>query len=81
VSESLQYLLFPLLIVLALMSLWVRDLLAAVFLLSGYSLLSAIVLSLMNAADVSFTEAAVGAGLTSVIFLLAIAATTRRSVD
>lgn len=77
----LQYLLFPLLILLAVVSLTVRDLLGAVFLLGGYSFLAAMVLSLMGAPDVSFTEAAVGAGITGVFFVLAIARTTRRSED
>jgi uncharacterized MnhB-related membrane protein len=35
----------------------------------------------MGAPDVSFTEAAVGAGLTGVFFVLAIAGTSRRSPD
>jgi energy-converting hydrogenase B subunit D len=77
----LEYLLFPVLLVLAVVSLQVRDLLAAVFLLGGYSFLSAVVLSLMGAPDVSFTEVAVGAGITGVFFILAIARTTRRSED
>jgi uncharacterized MnhB-related membrane protein len=81
VTWPLQYLLFPFLVLLALVSLAVRDLLAAVFLLGGYSFLSAIVLSLMGAPDVSFTEAAVGAGITGVFFVLAITRTTRRSAD
>jgi len=81
VTWPLEYLLFPLLLVLAVVSLQVRDLLAAVFLLGGYSFLSAIVLSLMGAPDVSFTEVAVGAGITGVFFILAIARTTRRSAD
>jgi multicomponent Na+:H+ antiporter subunit B len=77
----LQYLLFPLLILLAVVSLSVRDLLGAVFLLGGYSFLAALVLALMAAPDVSFTEAAVGAGITGVFFVLAITRTTRRSQD
>lgn len=77
----LEYLLFPMLLALALVALTVRDLLAAVFVLGGFSFLSAVVLSLMGAPDVSFTEVAVGAGITGVFFILAIAQTTRRSED
>ena len=77
----LEYLLFPLLLVLAVTSLAVRDLLAAVFLLGGYSFLSALIISQMGAVDVGFTEAAVGAGITGVFFLMAIVRTTRRSED
>ena len=77
----LEYLLFPLLIVLAWAALTVRDLLAAVFILSGYSFLVAVIMAQMGAVDVGFTEAAVGAGLTGVFFLMAIVRTTRRSGD
>jgi uncharacterized MnhB-related membrane protein len=35
----------------------------------------------MNAVDVAFTEAAVGAGVTTVLFIAAIARTERRSSD
>ena len=74
-------LLFPSLLVLALAALHVRDLLAAVFLLSGYSFVTALLMAHMGAVDVGFTEASVGAGLTGVFFLMAIARTGRRSGD
>jgi multicomponent Na+:H+ antiporter subunit B len=73
--------LFPLLIVLAITALSVRDLLAAVFLLGGYSFFSALIMAQLGAVDVGFTEAAVGAGITGVFFLMAVARTTRRSED
>ena len=77
----LEYLMFPLLLVLAVAALTVRDLLAAVFLLGGYSFLTALIMAQMGAVDVGFTEAAVGAGITGVFFLMAIVRTTRRSED
>ena len=80
-NPPLEYLLFPLLLVLAIASLAIRDLLGAVFLLGGYSFLSALIMALMGAVDVGFTEAAVGAGITGVFFLMAIVRTTRRSED
>jgi multicomponent Na+:H+ antiporter subunit B len=80
-TSGLDYLLFPLLPLLALGALAVRDLLAAVFLLSGYSFLAALIMANMGAVDVGFTEAAVGAGITGVFFLMAIVRTTRRSED
>jgi multicomponent Na+:H+ antiporter subunit B len=80
-TSPLDYLVFPLLLVLAWASLAVRDLLAAVFILGGYSFMSALALAQMGAVDVGFTEAAVGAGVTGVFFLMAIARTTRRSED
>lgn len=77
----LEYILFPLLLMVAVASLAVRDLLAAVFLLGGYSFLTALIMAQMGAVDVGFTEAAVGAGITGVFFLMAIVRTTRRSED
>jgi len=79
--DVVSLLLFPTLIALALAALTVRDLLAAVFLLSGYSFLTALLMAHMGAVDVGFTEASVGAGLTGVFFLMAIARTNRRSGD
>jgi len=80
-TVPLEVFLFPLLILLGLASLLVRDLLAAVFLLSGYSFFSALILAQMGAVDVSFTEASVGAGITGVFFLMLIVRTTRRPGD
>lgn len=77
----IEYPLFPILVVLAVAALSVRDLLAAVYLLGGYSFLSALILAQMGAVDVGFTEAAVGAGISGVFFLMAIVQTTRRSED
>jgi energy-converting hydrogenase B subunit D len=81
VTWLIEYPLFPLLVVLAVAALSVRDLLAAVYLLGGYSFLSALILAQMGAVDVGFTEAAVGAGITGLFFLMAIVRTTRRSDD
>ena len=49
-----------------------RSLLAAIILMSVYSLVSAIWLVVMDAADVAFTEAVVGAGVSTIILLGAI---------
>jgi uncharacterized MnhB-related membrane protein len=80
-DAALQYIAFALLVLLAWAALHIRDLLGAVFLLSGYSFLSALLLAHMGAVDVGFTEASVGAGLTGVFFLMAIVRTSRRSGD
>lgn len=55
----------------------VRDLFAAVMLFAIYSLLSAALFAVLDAGDVALTEAAVGAGI-STILLLAVLAMTRR---
>lgn len=49
-----------------------RDLLAVVMVFSAYSLLCAGMFMVMDAADVAFTEAAVGAGVSTILLLLAL---------
>lgn len=52
-----------------------RDLLAAVILLGLYSLVAAGAFVVMDAVDVAFTEAAVGAGISTILFLGALSFT------
>jgi multicomponent Na+:H+ antiporter subunit B len=56
---------------------WLRNLLASAMILGIYSLLMAALWVVLDAVDVAFTEAAVGAGVTTVLMLLAIALTGR----
>ena len=65
------------LVVIALAAITVRDLLAAIVLLSAYSFIIATVWVEMHAVDVGFTEAAVGAGATTA-FMIATLARIRR---
>ena len=78
---SLDIVLLSLLIVLAIATLTVRDLLSSAVIFSAYSLVMAIVWVEMNAVDVAFTEAAVGAGVTTVLLILTISKTVRSSKD
>lgn len=73
--------LFILLIATAGTALYVKDLLVAVVLLSVYSFLVAILFVSMGAIDVGFTETVVGAGVSSVLFVIMIFKTSRRSKD
>ena len=75
---SLDILLFVILIVTAILALQVKDLLTAVAMLAGYSLFAALLFAGMQAVDVAFVEAALGAGLTGVLLIGAILATSRR---
>jgi multicomponent Na+:H+ antiporter subunit B len=75
----LDLVLFLVLIVTAVLALVVKDLLAAVALLAGYSLFAALLFAGVLAVDVALVEAALGAGLTGVLFVIAILATTRHS--
>ena len=61
------------LVVIALAAIAVRDLLAAVVLLSAYSFIMATVWVEMHAVDVGFTEAAVGAGATTAFMIATLA--------
>ena len=54
-----------------------KDLLAVVMLLGIYSLLSASFFVVMDAVDVAFTEAAVGAGISTLLMLVAVTITGR----
>lgn len=76
---AFDVLLFAILIVTALLALRVRDLLTAVALLAIYSLFAALLFTGLLALDVALVEAALGAGLTGVLFIAAIMITTRRS--
>lgn len=55
-----------------------KDLLAAAIIFSSYSLVMCLLWQHRGAPDVAMTEAAVGAGITTVLFLAAIGRTTRR---
>lgn len=54
-----------------------KDLLAAALIFSTYSLIMCIVWLQLNAPDIAITEAAIGAGITTVLFIITISKTTR----
>ncbi len=56
---------------------WLRDLFGVAMLLGIYSLIAAVLYVVLDAVDVAFTEAAVGAGITTVLILGTLALTTR----
>ncbi len=68
-------------IICALAAITVKDLLHATIILAAYSLIMTVLWAEMNAVDVAFTEATVGAGITTVLFVAAIARIGRRSGD
>lgn len=68
----MNILLLTILVGLAFAAVRVRDLLAATAILGAYSLTMAVLWCYMNALDVGFTEAAVGAGISTVLMLAAI---------
>jgi energy-converting hydrogenase B subunit D len=78
VSDLFDVVMLTLLIATAVTVARARDLLAAVVIFSMYSLTMTLVWQHRGAPDVAMTEAAVGAGVTTVLFLITIARTTRR---
>ncbi|MCX7771072.1 MAG: DUF4040 domain-containing protein [Proteobacteria bacterium] len=71
-------LLLVLLVIFALYAVYETDLLSSVVILSAFSLIMTIVWTRLNAVDVAFTEASVGAGVSTIIFLSALSRTKRR---
>ncbi|MDZ4168172.1 MAG: hydrogenase subunit MbhD domain-containing protein [Coriobacteriia bacterium] len=77
-SKAFDITLMVLLITCAIAVIRTKDLLGAVVIFSTYSLLMCLIWQHRGAPDVAMTEAAVGAGITTVLFLLAISKTVRR---
>jgi multicomponent Na+:H+ antiporter subunit B len=73
---ALDILLFVVLIATAVLALRAKDLLTAVVLLTAYSLFACLLFTGMVALDVALVEAALGAGLTGVLFIAALLSTT-----
>ena len=60
---------------------YLRNLFAVAMLSGIYSLLMASIFVVLDAVDVAFTEAAVGAGVTTVFFVVTVFKTARESKD
>ena len=68
-------------VICAFLSLQVKDLMGAAIAFGASSFLMCLVWTGMGAVDVAFTEAAVGAGVSTVFFIATIHHTTRRTRD
>lgn len=80
-ETALNVTLIILLIASALLATFSRDLLAAVIIFSVYSLIMALMWTRLQAPDLAITEAAVGAGITTVLFVVTIFRTRRREEE
>lgn len=69
------------LVVCALAAINIRDLLGAAIVFGGYSFMMCVLWLTMGAVDVGFTEAAIGAGISSALLFGAIFRTTRHTKD
>ncbi|MBF4510277.1 MAG: DUF4040 domain-containing protein [Aeromicrobium sp.] len=77
-SRAFDIVLLLLLIACAISVVRLKDLLAAAIVFASYSLLMCLLWLHRGAPDVAMTEAAVGAGVTTVLFLVTISRTTRK---
>ena len=73
-----QVIIFFIMTVAALYAVSAKDLLLAVVALAAFSLLLSLEFFILQAPDVAIAEAAVGAGLTTAIYIFAIKETARR---
>ena len=78
---QIDFWLLIILVITAIVALKVRDLIGAVAVLSAYSFFAALLFAQLGAVDVAFVEATLGAGVSGVLFIVAIYFTKRRSED
>lgn len=78
---QLDLLLLIFVVICALAAITVKDLPSSVILLGAYSFFMALLWAEMGSVDVSFTEASVGAGVSTVFFIATIFTTRRGSKD
>ena len=79
--ELLNTLILTLLVVVAVLSLWVRDLIVSAVVFGIYSFLMCLLWAEMGAVDVAFTEATVGAGASTVVLIATVFNLRRKSKD
>ena len=77
----MDLILLLILVVCAVSAVFMKDLLSATIILGAYSLIMAVVWMRLNAVDVAFTEASVGAGITAVLIIAALSRTKRMEDD
>jgi energy-converting hydrogenase B subunit D len=78
---ELDMVILTLVIICAVGAIWVKDLLGAVILFGAYSFMLCLLWAIMGAVDVAFTEASVGAGVSTVFMVAAVFRTSRRTKD
>jgi len=79
--EILNTLILSLLVVVAVVSLCVRDLVVSAVIFGVYSFLMCLLWAEMGAVDVAFTEATVGAGASTVVLIATIFNIKRKAKD
>jgi energy-converting hydrogenase B subunit D len=78
---EVELIIYLFVIVTAIVAIEVKDLLTAVVTLTIFSFSMALLFVAMGGIDVGFTEAVVGAGVTGILFIVALYQTTIRTND
>jgi len=78
---QLDIAILTLVVVCAVAAITVKDLLGSAILFGAYSFMMCLLWAIMGAVDVAFTEASVGAGVSTVFFVATVFRTTRRTKD
>ena len=78
---QIDLLILTLVIIVGIGAITVKDLLSAAILFGAYSFMMCLLWSVMGAVDVAFTEASVGAGVSTVLFVATVFRTSRRTKD
>lgn len=73
-NNMLHLLVLTLLVLSAFFALWFKDLISSVIALAVFSVMTALEFYILQAPDVAIAEAAIGAGLSTTIFVIAIRA-------
>jgi energy-converting hydrogenase B subunit D len=77
----IEFIIMLLVVICGIGAITIKDLLGAAILFGAYSFMMCLLWAIMGAVDVAFTEASVGAGVSTVFFVVAVFRTTRRSKD
>ena len=78
---QIEFIILLFVIVIGIGAIMVKDLLGAAILFGAYSFMMCLLWAIMGAVDVSFTEASVGAGVSTVLFVSAVFRTSRKTKD
>lgn len=78
---QIELIILVIVVICGISALEVKDLLSAAILYGAYSFMMCLLWAIMGAVDVAFTEASVGAGISTVLLLAAVFRTSRRTKD
>ena len=76
---ELELVIYIFILLSAIVALEAKDLLVAVVMMTIFSFLMALLFVAMGAIDVGFTEAVIGAGVTGILFVVALYKTSRQT--